>query len=138
MTPLRTVLLFFAVLTVAVVGYATREGEVIALVANQDVPLLDPGTLAGKIGDLPTTIAVLKPGQSVPVVDCHDRKSDIDLVVSYQEGRQLPVAVSSRSHLLVAQRRCANLEQSMAALVCSSRHEAPNPSFKRTCLRQAA
>lgn len=115
MTPLRAVLFFFAVLAVAVVGYATREGEVITLVANQDVPLLDPGTLAGKIGDLPTTIAVLKPGQSVPVVDCHDRKSDIDLVVSYQ-GRKVVAGGSFKSFTLT--RRPASMRESGAINGC--------------------
>ena len=115
MTLLRAVLFFFAVLVVAVVGWATREGEVITLVANQDVPLLDPATLAGKIGDLPTTIAVLKPGQSVSVVDCHDRKSDIDIVVSYQ-GRNLVAGGGFKSFTLT--RRPASMRESGAINGC--------------------
>jgi hypothetical protein len=115
MTAMRVVLFFFALLVVAAIGYATREGEIITLVANQNVPLLDPETLAGRIGGLPTTIAALTPGQSLPVVDCHDRKSDIDLVVSYQ-GRNVVAGGSFKAFTLT--RRPASMREAGAINAC--------------------
>lgn len=115
---MRTLLataLFLSALTPVAVVVATRQGEVISLVAKQDVPLFDPNTLAGKIGNRPTTIAVLHPGQSVPVVDCRDRKSDMDLVVVH-EGKQLVAGGTSGSYALI--RRTVSMREPGAISAC--------------------
>ena len=115
MKSLYATLLFLVALIVVAAVVATRRGEVISLVAVQDVPLLDPTTLAGAIGDRPTTVAVLHAGQSVPVVDCRDRKSDIGLVVIH-EGSSVVAGGTSNSYTLV--RRAASMREVGAINAC--------------------
>jgi hypothetical protein len=54
------------------------QAEVIVLTAIEDVQLVDPGTVVGKpiqvIGYLPA-------GTALPVSECRERKSDIDVIV---------------------------------------------------------
>ena len=63
------------------------RSEKLYVVALSDVPLYDPATLAGTPGTSPTVLGVMKPGESRPVVECLDRKSDIDVRVQFSEDQ---------------------------------------------------
>jgi hypothetical protein len=59
--------------------------EVIRVKALEVVPLFDPESLAGRIGDSPKQIGLLKMGDELPVLACVDRKSDINVYATYED-----------------------------------------------------
>ena len=61
-----------------------NAAEVIKVRAVEVVPLFDPESLAGKIGDAPKQVGQMKVGEELPVLACVDRKSDINVHASYQ------------------------------------------------------
>ena len=58
--------------------------EVITVRAIESVPLFEPDSLAGKIGDAPKQVGQLSAGEELSVVACVDRKSDINVHAKYQ------------------------------------------------------
>lgn len=58
--------------------------EVVVVHAIDTVPLFDPNSLAGAIGDSPKVVGQLKPGEELEVIACVDRKSDFNIHASYQ------------------------------------------------------
>jgi hypothetical protein len=58
--------------------------EVITVRAIESVPLFEPDSLAGKIGDAPKQVGQLSAGEELLVVACVDRKSDINVYAKYQ------------------------------------------------------
>ena len=54
------------------------RAEKLHVVALTAVQLYDPATVAGKIGEQPKILGVMSPGDRLPVVECFDRKSDIE------------------------------------------------------------
>jgi hypothetical protein len=67
-----------------------NASEIIRVRAVETVPLFDPGSLAGKIGDSPKKVGQLEVGEELFVSACVDRKSDINLYAAYQ-GRIVAV-----------------------------------------------
>jgi hypothetical protein len=61
-----------------------RAPEAIVVRAVGTVPLFDPNSLAGAIGDNPKELGVLRPGEELQVVECVDRKSDLNVHANYQ------------------------------------------------------
>ena len=115
MKSLFATITFLGGLAVVTALYVTRTGEVISVVARKDLPLLDPNTLVGKIGDRPTVIAVLPAGHSLPVIECHDRKSDIDVIAQYNGKRVVP-GWSPGAYKL--NRRAASMREAGAISTC--------------------
>jgi hypothetical protein len=71
-------------LAIAVVaGFWLNAAEVITVRAVEVVPLFDPESLAGKIGDAPKQVGQMKVGEELPVLACVDRKSDINVHAAY-------------------------------------------------------
>ena len=68
----------------AVAGSWLNAAEVIKVRALEVVPLFDPETLAGSIGDAPKQVGQMKVGEELPVLACVDRKSDINVLAAYQ------------------------------------------------------
>jgi hypothetical protein len=64
--------------------YALPTGEIITVEGQRETPLYDPNTLAGAWGSGPTVLGTLRSGEKLQVVACNDRKSDIDIHVSYR------------------------------------------------------
>lgn len=60
------------------------NSEVITLIAVDEVRLVEVGSVTG--GSI-REVARVQPSQSVPVVDCRPRKSDIDVIVTYNGQR---------------------------------------------------
>lgn len=58
--------------------------EVITVRAIESVPLFEPDSLAGRIGDVPKQVGQLNEGEELSVVACFDRKSDINVHAKYQ------------------------------------------------------
>jgi hypothetical protein len=79
---LVSVLVFLVVAAVA--AWWLGATEVLRVRAIEVVPLFDPSTLAGKIGDAPKQVGELDVGEELPVISCEDRKSDINLHATYQ------------------------------------------------------
>jgi hypothetical protein len=73
-----------AIALAAVAVWWLRAAEVIRVRAVEAVPLFDPESLAGGIGDGPKQVGNLKVGEELPVLACVDRKSDINLHAAYQ------------------------------------------------------
>jgi hypothetical protein len=91
MRPVSFIASALSVFVAAVVAIGwTGSAEIITVRSVEAVPLFDPDTLAGKIGDLPKQVGLLKVGEELPVVACFDRKSDINLHATYQ-GREVAV-----------------------------------------------
>jgi hypothetical protein len=67
-----------------------NASEIIRVRAVEAVPLFEPESLAGKIGDSTREVGQLKVGEELLVSACVDRKSDINLYASYQ-GRVVAV-----------------------------------------------
>jgi hypothetical protein len=67
-----------------------NSSETVRIRAVETVPLFEPGSLAGKIGDSPKEVGQLKAGEELAVSACIDRKSDINLYAFYQ-GRVVAV-----------------------------------------------
>ncbi len=85
---MRTSRLFLSVcsaLALAVLAGAwLNAAELIRVRALEVVPLFDPETLAGSIGDAPKQVGQTKVGEELPVLACVDRKSDINVLAAYQ------------------------------------------------------
>jgi hypothetical protein len=85
---MRTSRLFLSAcsaLALAVVAGAWLNAvEVIKVRALEVVPLFDPETLAGSIGNAPKQVGEMKVGEELPVLACVDRKSDINVHAAYQ------------------------------------------------------
>ncbi len=80
-----SVLLVFGVLAMAASAIALfGSAEVIKVRAVEDVPLFDPSSLAGQIGDQPKLVGLLKSGDELEVLECNPRKSDINVHATYQ------------------------------------------------------
>jgi hypothetical protein len=58
---------------------------------------------------------MLPAGQSLPVIDCHDRKSDIDVVVEFK-GKRVVAGWTPGSYKLV--RRAASMREVGAINAC--------------------
>ena len=69
---------------VVVAGSWLNTAEVIKVRAVEVVPLFDPESLAGKIGDAPKQVGQMMVGEELTVVACVDRKSDINVHAAYQ------------------------------------------------------
>ena len=79
------VALAFSVLAMATAAIVLmNSAEVIKVRAVDDVPLFDPSSLAGQIGDEPKLVGLLKAGEELPVLACVDSKSDINVHAAYQ------------------------------------------------------
>ena len=76
-------------LVVISVGWLSAS-EVILVRAIEDVPLFEPESLAGEFGRAPKQVGELKVGKELAVVECVDRKSDINVHAAY-EGRVVAV-----------------------------------------------
>jgi hypothetical protein len=61
---------------------STSRLEVIELIAIEDVQLVDPDTVVGKPIQV---IGILRPGEILSVAECRPRKSDIDVVVVFDQ-----------------------------------------------------
>ena len=48
------------------------------------VPLFDPMSLAGGVGDGPKPVAQLNPGEELEVIECVDTKTDVNLQARYR------------------------------------------------------
>jgi len=57
--------------------------ERIVLRAVDTVALYDPSSLAGRIGDSPRRVGMLVAGEEIQVLECVDRKSDINIHVMF-------------------------------------------------------
>jgi hypothetical protein len=75
---------FGAIALTAVAVWWLSAAEVIKVRAVEAVPLFDPESLAGSIGDAPKQVGQLKVGEELPVLACVDRKSDTNLYAAYQ------------------------------------------------------
>lgn len=72
--------------SIGLIGAAAMftSAEVITVRASAQVPLYDPSTVAGPWGTVLKTVGTLQAGESLNVVGCDDRKSDIDIQVLFQ------------------------------------------------------
>ena len=66
-----------------VAAASLTSSEVITVQALTTVSLYDPGSMAGPWGTKLKVVGTLQPGESLNVVGCNDRKSDIDLQVNF-------------------------------------------------------
>ncbi|RCU45208.1 hypothetical protein DU002_15915 [Corallincola holothuriorum] len=89
--------------------------ESITVRAIGNVPLFDPNTLAGKVGDVPLEVGVLKPGDELQVIACVDSKSDINVHARYQ-GKE--VAVGEWKEEIILLRRHAFPWEDSAIISC--------------------
>jgi hypothetical protein len=69
----------------SVFGCWVSAAEVVKVRAVETVPLFDPNSLAGQIGDAPHQVGELAVGQELSVVSCTDRKSDFNILAAYQD-----------------------------------------------------
>jgi hypothetical protein len=76
-----------AATALSIAALFTFRSEKLYVVALSEVPLYDPATVAGTLGTSPTILAVMKPGESRPVVECLDRKTDIDVRVQFSKDQ---------------------------------------------------
>jgi len=110
----RLVVAFAA--AVAVVGaYFLSPGEIITAHALATIPLYDPNTVAGPWGTKLKTVGTLAPGETVQVIGCDDRKSDIDILVSFQNQAAV---LGGRHGEYQLQRRNAHIWQPHATKTC--------------------
>jgi hypothetical protein len=58
--------------------------EIVVVRAIDTIPLFDPNSLAGAIGDSQKVVGQLKPGEELEVIACVDSKSDFNIHASYQ------------------------------------------------------
>jgi hypothetical protein len=72
------------VLGVVLGGASLARGERIYVVADSDVPLYDPSSVAGPWRATLKTVGTLVAGAKAPVVECIDRKSNIDIRVQHR------------------------------------------------------
>ena len=85
MPPTRIVwYLLSPVVAATILIFWLRAPEIIVVQALGTVPLFDPNSLAGAIGDTPKEVGLLKPGEKLQVVECVDRKSDLNVHANYQ------------------------------------------------------
>jgi hypothetical protein len=89
--------------------------EIVVVRAIDTVPLFDPNSLAGTIGDSPKEVGQLKPGEELKVIACVDRKSDFNIHASYH-GQT--VAVGEWKGEIVLYRRHAYPWQQGAITSC--------------------
>jgi len=82
----RTRIALLLAVSIGLFGSAVifTSAEVITVRASAQVPLYDPSTVAGPWGTVLKTVGTLQAGESLTVVGCEDRKSDIDLQVLFQ------------------------------------------------------
>lgn len=83
-TRLVLITAFCSLALAAMAAWWLSASEVIKVRALETVPLIDPDSLGGKIGDSPKQIGQLKAGEELPVSACVDRKSDINLYALHQ------------------------------------------------------
>jgi hypothetical protein len=76
--------IFGALVLAAVAVWWLSAAEVIKVRAVESVPLFEPDSLAGKIGDAPKQVGQLSVGEELSVVACVDRKSDVNVHAKYQ------------------------------------------------------
>ena len=79
MSRLARLVVVFASVAVALATLFLSSGEIITARALATIPLYDPSR-----GLKLKTVGTLAPGETLQVVGCHDRKSDIDIQVSFQ------------------------------------------------------
>jgi hypothetical protein len=107
-----------ALVLVAVLGwaiYVLPAAEVITAEGRRGTPLYDPGTVAGQLGSKPRVLGMLRPGEKLPVIGCDNRKSDIDIQVSYSGT----VAVLGGGQGdFVLERKAASLWEENATTTC--------------------
>lgn len=84
-TTTLTLVLLGSLSGLSVFGWWLNAAEIVRVRAVETVPLFDPKSLAGQIGDTPLKIGELAVGQELSVVSCSDRKSDINLLAAYQD-----------------------------------------------------
>lgn len=72
--------------SIGLIGVAAMftSAEVITVRASSQVPLYDPSTVVGSLGTVPRTVGKLEAGETLNVVSCDARKSDIDIQVRFQ------------------------------------------------------
>lgn len=80
-----TLVLLGSLSGLCVIGWWLNAAEIVRVRAVENVPLFDPKSLAGQIGDTPLQIGELAAGQELSVVSCTDTKSDINLLAAYQD-----------------------------------------------------
>jgi hypothetical protein len=95
--------------------YALPSGELITVEGRRDVPLYDPNTLAGAWGSRPIVLGTLGAGEKLQVVGCNDRKSDIDIHVSY---RGAVAALGGRQGDFVLNRKIVSFWDAAATNSC--------------------
>ncbi len=81
----RTRIALLLAVPIGVIGAVATftSAEVITVRASAQVPLYDPSTVAGPWGTVLKSVGTLKAGETLSVLDCDDRKSDIDIQVSF-------------------------------------------------------
>jgi hypothetical protein len=80
-------LLFTAVVAFAIAGLILLRSEKLYVVALTEVQLYHPVSVVGEHNNLPRIVSVMSPGESLPVTECVDRKSDIEVRVEYAAGQ---------------------------------------------------
>jgi hypothetical protein len=81
---------FLSCVAVLAAGCSLENPEVVSMYALEDISIVDPNTVAGSVGSHPIVLGVLSRGQSLPVLDCRPRKSDIDVIVKFEGQLGVP------------------------------------------------
>lgn len=76
--------IFGALVLAAIAAWWLSAAEAITVRAIESVPLFEPQSLAGKVGDVPKQVGQLRAGEELLVVACVDRKSDVNLHATHQ------------------------------------------------------
>jgi hypothetical protein len=82
-TPLLASISVAVVLAALAAGWLSST-EILRVRALEAVPLFAPDSLAGHFGEAPREVGKLAAGEELVVVDCVDRKSDINVQALYQ------------------------------------------------------
>lgn len=112
------------ILAVSLAGVAAAAGlllfawstrEVITVSVLHEIPLYEPGTLAGAWGTQATVVGTVKAGETVFISGCNDRKSDIDLETTHL-GKKAVLGWAKNAYVM--QRRRASFDESNATSSC--------------------
>jgi hypothetical protein len=76
-----------AATALSIAALFTFRSERLYVVALSEVPLYDPATVAGTPGTSARVLGVMKAGESRPIVECLDRKTDIDVRVQFSKDQ---------------------------------------------------